>query len=69
MGIQLLQIGPYLLELPSWFVPGLTKSLISTRLLDQAGYSILTESNVVLICKQDLTITDWHKLADTTNPT
>lgn len=39
-GIQLLQIGPFILVLSVWFVPDLAENLISLQLLDQAGYSI-----------------------------
>ena len=49
LGTQQLQTGPYILELSSWFVPSLAENLISTRLLDQAGYSILIENNIVQI--------------------
>jgi hypothetical protein len=49
LGVQRLQTRPYILELLSWFVPGLAENLILTRLLDQAGYSILIENNIVQI--------------------
>jgi hypothetical protein len=65
LGIQRLQTGPYILELLSWFVPGLAENLISTRLLDQAGYSILIENNIVQICQRNLTGAAWHRFADT----
>jgi transposase InsO family protein len=63
-GTQSLQIGPYLITLSFWFVPNLAENLVSTRLLDQAGYSILIERDTVFIRKRDLTGADWHRLAD-----
>jgi len=58
-----MQIDPYLLELFLWFVPSLAENLLSTRLLDQLGFSTLIE-NDILICKRDLAGADWHKFAN-----
>jgi hypothetical protein len=65
LGTQQLQTGPYILELLSWFVPGLAENLISTRLLDEAGYLILIENNIVQIRQRDVTGAVWHRFADT----
>jgi len=48
-GTNLLQIGPYILELPTWFVPDLAENLISTCLIDKNGYSLLIENDIVYI--------------------
>ena len=63
-GTQLLQIGPYILDLSVWFVPDLVENLLSTRLLDQAGYSLLIENDIVQIRKRGLPNSKWHRLAD-----
>ena len=63
-GTQLLQIGPYILDLSVWFVPDLAENLLSTRLLDQAGYSLLIENDIVQIRKRGMPNSDWHRLAD-----
>jgi transposase InsO family protein len=63
-GTQILQIGPYILDLSVWYVSDLAENLISPRLLDRAGYSILIENDVVQIRKRDIPSSPWHRLAD-----
>jgi transposase InsO family protein len=63
-GTNLLQIGPYILELPTWFVPDLAENLISTRLIDRTGYSLLIENDIVYIRHRDTDTIDWHRIAD-----
>ena len=63
-GTQLLQIGPYTLDLSVWFVSDLAENLLSSRLLDKAGYSLLIEEDIVQIRKRDAPNSEWHRLAD-----
>jgi len=63
-GTQLLQIGPYILDLSVWFVPDLAENLLSSRLLDKAGYSLLIEEDIVQIRGRGVSNSDWHRLAD-----